>query len=62
MRSKAVQRDAPIVSPPHRITMQESRGVGALTGYPATSRRWWYLPSAVVAVGLLVLQNLAGVV
>ena len=47
---------------PHRITMQESRGLGALTGYPATSRRWWYLPSAVVAVGLLVLRNLAGVV
>ena len=29
--------------------MQESRGLGASTGCPATSRRWWYLPYAVVA-------------
>ena len=44
--SRSGWRDAPFVPPPHRITMQESRGLGALTGCPATSRRWWYLPYA----------------
>ena len=41
---------APIGSPPRHITMQKSRGPGALTGCPATSRRWWYLPYAVVGL------------
>ena len=46
-------RDAPYVPPLHRITMQESRGLGALTSCPATSRRSWYLPYTVVGLRVL---------
>ena len=37
-------RDAPYVPSSLRVTPQESRGLGASTGYRATSRKWWYLP------------------
>ena len=37
-----MRRSAPI---PHTT---ESRDLGASTGYRATSRRWWYLPYALV--------------
>ena len=37
---------------PRRVTPQELRGLGASTGYRATSRRSWYLPYALVERGL----------
>ena len=39
----------PLCGPqPIRVILRESRDLGASTGYRATSRRWWYLPYAVV--------------
>ena len=33
-----------------RVTLRESRDLGASTGYRATSQRWWYLPYALVGL------------
>ena len=48
LRYSRSQHEAPSVAPPLHITLRESRVPGAPTGCRATSRRWWYLPYAVV--------------
>ena len=49
-RVKPQWRDAPYVPPSLRVTLRESRDLGASTGYRATSQRRWYLPYAVVGL------------
>ena len=39
-----------LLSLPLRVTLRESRDLGASTGYLATSQRWWYLPYALVGL------------
>ena len=54
------QVDAPRTLPPHRFTIQESRVLDGLTGCPATSQIWWYLPYALVGLIRLNCELFAG--